>query len=204
MSILEYNGSAVLAMVGKDCVAIATDSRLGVQAQTIAMDFQKAFRVSDKIYIGYSGLATDIQSVQDTIQFRHNLYKLREERDMSPKAFSSMLSSLLYERRFGPWFVEPVIAGLDAEDKPYIAGFDLIGCPVECESFVVAGTCTNNLHGMCEALFRPDMDADELFEVAGQCLLAAVERDALSGWGAVVHVITKEGVATRQLKSRKD
>lgn len=31
MSILHYNGGCVVAMAGKDCVAIASDRRLGVQ-----------------------------------------------------------------------------------------------------------------------------------------------------------------------------
>jgi 20S proteasome subunit beta 3 len=34
---------------------------------------------------------------------------------------------------------------------------DLLGAPVFTKDFVVAGTCTPNLHGMCEAMFRPDM-----------------------------------------------
>ena len=57
---------------------------------------------------------------------------------------------------------------------------------------------------MCEALYRPDMNPDELFEVLSQSLLNAVDRDALSGWGAVVHIITPEGVRTRKLKARQD
>ena len=81
---------------------------------------------------------------------------------------------------------------------------DLIGAPVFAEDFSVAGTCTPNLHGMCEALYRPDMEPDELFEVLSQSLLAAVDRDALSGWGAVVHIITPEGVHTKKLKCRQD
>jgi 20S proteasome subunit beta 3 len=32
-------------------------------------------------------------------------------------------------------------------------------------------------------------EPEELFEVLSQCLLAAVDRDALSGWGAVVHIM---------------
>ncbi|QQP41573.1 Proteasome subunit beta type [Caligus rogercresseyi] len=39
-----------------------------------------------------------------------------------------MLSSLLYERRFGPFFVNPIVAGYDyVENKPFISGMDLIG-----------------------------------------------------------------------------
>jgi 20S proteasome alpha/beta subunit len=31
--------------------------------------------------------------------FRHKLYQLREERDMKPETFASLVSALLYEKR---------------------------------------------------------------------------------------------------------
>ena len=64
---------------------------------------------------------------------------------------------MLFCNRFGPWFCEPVVAGLTSDNKPFLSGMDLIGAPVFAEDFVVSGTCTSNLHGMCEALYRPDM-----------------------------------------------
>lgn len=63
LQIFEYNGSAVVAMVGKNCFAIASDRRLGVQLQTVATDFQRVFKIHDKLYIGLSGLATDAQTL---------------------------------------------------------------------------------------------------------------------------------------------
>ena len=65
--------------------------------------------------------------------------------------------AVLFCGRFGPWFCEPVVAGLTSDNKPFLSGMDLIGAPVFAEDFVVSGTCTSNLHGMCEALYRPDM-----------------------------------------------
>jgi 20S proteasome subunit beta 3 len=50
-------------MVGKQCVAIAADTRLGVQYQTVATNFQKVFKIQDNILLGLSGLATDIQTL---------------------------------------------------------------------------------------------------------------------------------------------
>mmetsp|Transcript_10330 Transcript_10330/g.7715 ORF Transcript_10330/g.7715 Transcript_10330/m.7715 type:complete len:205 (+) Transcript_10330:61-675(+) len=204
MSILQYNGGAVIAMAGKDCVGICSDLRLGAQAQTVAMNFEKVFPVSEKLYIGLTGLASDVISLHQLLTFRSNMYKLREHREMKPEAFSALVSTLLYEKRFGPWFCEPVIAGLDANNKPFLSGMDLIGAPVFSDDFVVSGTCTSNLHGTCEALYQKDLDPESLFEVLSQCLLASIDRDALSGWGAVVHIITAEGVTTRQLKTRQD
>jgi 20S proteasome subunit beta 3 len=204
MSILEYNGGAVIAMAGKNCVGICSDLRLGAQALTISRDFQKVFEVDEKLFVGLSGLASDVITLDQLLKFKVNLYKLRENRDIKPEAFAALISTMLYEKRFGPWFCEPVIAGLKDDNTPFLSGMDLIGAPIFTDDFVVSGTCTSNLHGMCEALYKPNMEADELFEVLSQALLAAVDRDALSGWGGIVHIITPEGLTTRTLKCRQD
>eukprot|EP01041_Mallomonas_annulata_P005034 gene5034-10080_t len=179
----------MIAMTGKDCVGICSDLRLGIQTQTVAWDFKKIFSVTDRVYVGMAGLATDVLSLNHLLKFNCNLYKLRENREIKPETFSALLSTLLYEKRFSPWFCEPIVAGLSEDGKPFLSGMDLIGAPVFTDDFVVSGTCTSNLHGMCEALYKKDMNAEELFEVMSQCLLSAVDRDALSGWGAEVHII---------------
>lgn len=48
--------------VGKDCVAIACDLRLGMQALTVSNDFPKIFNYGD-VYLGLTGLATDVTTV---------------------------------------------------------------------------------------------------------------------------------------------
>jgi len=204
MSILEYNGAAVIAMAGKDCVAIASDNRLGISYQTVAMDFKKVFKMNDRLMVGLAGLATDVQTLDQLLRFRMNLYELREEREMTPEVFTNLLSNMLYEKRFGPYFCEPVIAGLDPKGKPYLGTMDLIGAQAMAKDFCVAGTCDGNMYGMCETLWKPDMEKEELFETLAQALLASVDRDALSGWGGVVHIITKEGITSRELKGRQD
>ena len=191
----------------------------------------------DRLFLGVTGLATDVQTLSQLLKFRMNLYRLREEREIKPQAFSALLTQVLYEKRyvrprpdgvrhhvlsrlsrpcfasgvrchanlsFGPYFTEPVVAGLDEQDQPYISAMDLIGAPVLTKDFVVSGTCTNNLYGMCESMYRPDLEPEDLFETISQCLLASVDRDALSGWGAVVHIIPPEGITSRKLKGRMD
>ncbi|XP_015279043.1 PREDICTED: proteasome subunit beta type-3, partial [Gekko japonicus] len=106
---------------------------------------------------------------------------------------------------FGPYYVEPVIAGLDPVTyKPFICSLDLIGCPMTTADFVVSGTCAEQMYGMCESLWEPDMEPDHLFETIGQAMLNAVDRDAVSGMGVTVHVIEKDKITTRTLKARMD
>jgi hypothetical protein len=77
---------------------------------------------------------------------------------MKRGSFASFLTaSFIFPCRFGPWFCEPIVAGLTEDNTPFLSGMDLIGAPVFTDDFVVSGTCTSNLHGMCEAMYRPDM-----------------------------------------------
>eukprot|EP00310_Coccolithus_braarudii_P013300 CAMPEP_0183353300 /NCGR_PEP_ID=MMETSP0164_2-20130417/33174_1 /TAXON_ID=221442 /ORGANISM="Coccolithus pelagicus ssp braarudi, Strain PLY182g" /LENGTH=201 /DNA_ID=CAMNT_0025525955 /DNA_START=133 /DNA_END=738 /DNA_ORIENTATION=- len=201
---MEYNGAAVIAMAGKGCVAMASDKRYGIRNQTMGCEMKKVFQMNDSTLVGMTGLATDQQTLEQKFRFRSNMYRLREERDMNPKAFANMVSSLLYERRFGPYFCEPVVAGLCDGDKPFLSGMDLLGAQVVTDDFMVAGDCTEALYGLCESLYQPDLEPDALFEVLAQCLLSGVDRDCLAGWGAVVHVLTPQGLTTRHLKGRMD
>lgn len=66
---------------------------------------------------------------------------------------------------------------------------DLIGCINLAKDFVVVGTASANLYGICEALYQPNLDPEDLFETISQALVNAVDRDATSGWGAVVHMM---------------
>jgi 20S proteasome alpha/beta subunit len=50
----------MVGMVGKNCVGIATDRRLGKQMLTISNHFQKVFKMQDNIILGLSGLASDV------------------------------------------------------------------------------------------------------------------------------------------------
>ncbi|EQL38734.1 proteasome core particle subunit beta 3 [Blastomyces dermatitidis] len=192
-------------MVGKDCVAIACDLRLGLQALTVSNNFPKIFNYAPSTYLGLTGLATDVSTVSDVLRFKVNMYRLREERHISPKTLANLTSSTLYEKRFGPYFVSPVLAGIDnTTGKPFICGFDSIGCIDFAQDFIVSGTASDQLFGTCEGLWEPDLGPDDLFETISQALLNAVDRDALSGWGAHVYIIEKDKVTKRLLKGRQD
>ena len=152
------DGGAAVAMVGKDCVAIACDLRLGLQSLTVSNNFPKIFQYAPSTYLGLTGLATDVSTVSDLMRYKVNMYRLREERQISPQTLANLVSSSLYERRFGPFFVSPVIAGINhTTGKPFICGFDSIGCIDFAKDFIVSGTASDQLFGTCEGLWEPDL-----------------------------------------------
>ena len=73
---------------------------------------------------------TELMIRKEHLRFRVNMYRMKEEREITPKTFTHLVSSTLYEKRFGPFFIEPVVAGLptptelDPNPKPFISTMD--------------------------------------------------------------------------------
>ena len=59
----------MIAMRGKNCVAIATDTRLSTNLMTIDCNFQRVFKVNDMCLMGVSGLGTDCQTLYVLVPF---------------------------------------------------------------------------------------------------------------------------------------
>lgn len=203
-----YNGGTVLAMAGKNCVAIATDLRYGASLMTVTRNFPKAFRQGKHCFVGFGGFASDIQTVHDEIKSRCSIYELKEGREMSPQVLANMISGLLYEHRFAPYFIEPMVAGLEkvSDDvwRPFLVNLDCIGAPCYTRDFSCVGTAAEGVAGVCESMWREDMEPNDLFETVSQCMLSALDRNALSGWGVVVHLITPDAITTSEIKCRQD
>jgi len=59
-------------------------------------------------------------------------------------------------------------------------------------------------YGTAETFFRPNLSPDELFEVVAQVLTQSTDRDCLSGYGAIVYVLTPDRLIVREILGRQD
>lgn len=196
-----YNGAGLVAMIGDGCVAIGTDTRLGVSLQTINTNFQKVFIMQDNIIMGLAGLASDIQTFHKKMQYKLNMYRLRENRDMLPKTFASLVGTTLYEHRFGPFFVSPIVIGLQ-DGRPIIYNYDSIGTQTDTEQFATIGTAADSFTALCESFYRPRLSAEELEDVIANTLVSGLDRDILAGWGGKVYVMTTDKITEKCLKTK--
>jgi 20S proteasome subunit beta 3 len=212
-------GGAILAMAGNGCVAIAHDRRissamLGGQP-LIGTNAKRILKVHDGLLLGLSGLDGDVTTFAEDMDASLRLLRIEASetgstRRISPSSLARLVSTKLYSKRTtSPLYVEPLIAGLvdvrgDGKYIPYLCSQDSLGAPMVAEDFVVCGTCSSSLMGLCEAFYKPGLSPEELWEVVAKCLVGAVDRDCLSGSNTVVHLVTASGITTRELGGRSD
>lgn len=203
-NISTYYGGSLLGMCGKNSVIIVGDKRLGMGNFTVNTERTSIHQINSKCFIGLSGFLPDCQKLISIITNHIKLFELNENRIIEIDEVKNLVSYVLYSyRTTGPLYLQPIIVGLDRNDKPYAISMDCLGCET-IYHYVSIGTAENNLTGICEALYIKDMDEDQLFTNAMQAFINAVDRDALSGWGAECFIITPSKVIQRKVKSRCD
>ena len=197
---MEFRG-ACFAIGGDNCVAIVSDRRLGKGYTLNDSNFQRVFKMQDNIMLGLTGLDTDVQTVYALLEYKLNMYRLREGQEMTPRDFAWMVGATLYEHRFGPYYVSPVVAGLQ-DGKPVLFGYDSIGCMTE-DKFVCAGAAAEMLLGSGECYFKEGMNAQEIEDACINAINAAADRHIMIGWNSALYVMTDKKIDCKMVKMKQ-
>lgn len=107
----------VLAIAGEDFCIVASDTRLSEGYAIHSRDSPKCYKLTERTVIGCSGFHGDCLTLTKIIEARLKMYKHSNNKTMTTGAIAAMLSTILYSRRFFPYYVYNIIGGLDEEGK---------------------------------------------------------------------------------------
>jgi len=142
--------------------------------------------------VSTAGLPGDFQELVDVLKYNITMYELENERAATPTNVAKLLSIMLYQGRFsGIYYAELVVGGID-NSGPKIFVLDPAGGLME-ESFSAVGSGAQIATGILERFFREGMSEDEAVELAERAMREAISRDALSGDGVDLLIITSKG-----------
>jgi 20S proteasome subunit beta 3 len=214
-NLMTMNGGSLLAMSGHNCVALAVDKRFGSGSQMVTIAPRHVWSPHPNVMLGFVGLEGDVRTLKDELKVQVSSKRNRSlgfvtadtdvahQRRITPPALAYLVSHVLFNKR--GYFVEPIVAGLMPNTyKPFLCAMDMIGAQSFSRSFVCAGAASLSLYGTAEALWKPNMEPQELAEICGKAFQSALERDCLSGYGVLVYLITKDGIVEYDLASRND
>ena len=112
------NGGSTVAVAGEDFVVVASDTRLtdgryGILSRNIS----KMFQLTDESVLAACGCWADVLTLTKLINARIQIFKYNHNRTIKTPATAQMLANMLYSKRFFPYSVRNILAGLDEEGK---------------------------------------------------------------------------------------
>lgn len=206
------NGGSVVAVAGEDFVVVASDSRLSSGFSIYTREQPKLFKLSDKCVLGSGGCWCDILTFTRFLEARMKMYLHEHHKPMSTPAVAQLISTMLYYKRFFPYYISNVLAGLDEEGKGCIYCYDPIGHSERVDYH--AG-------GSASALLQPLLDnqigfknmegvkpepptVERAISIVKDVFISAAERDIYTGDSVVMFVIDKDGIREERLALRRD
>ena len=188
-----YPGATALGIKASDGVVLAADKRVTYGFTLMSKAGRKVFRVLDRVGVASAGFIADMQTLARMLEAEMKLFEL--ESGLKPRVFNAakLLSVVLYNSsRFAPYIVEAIVGGVD-EEGPHIYVLDPLGAVIE-DEYAAVGTGAQLAISIVESEFRRDLTVNEARSVALKAVKAAFSRDAVSGDGVDLLVITRDGV----------
>lgn len=195
---IKKTGTTTVGLVCRDGVILASDKRATMGFYIASKDVLKIAKINDRIAMTIAGGVGDAQTLIRWMKAEIKLYELKNGRQMSVEAAATLLANILSQNKFYPFFVQLLIGGVDS--KARIFSVDMMGGVTE-EKYTATGSGSPIAMGLIEELYVPSGDIKENVGVAIKAVNTAMKRDAASGEGVSVMLITQKGA---QLLSAKD
>ena len=184
-------GTTTIGIVFKDGVILATEKRATMGYMIASKKAKKVYKVAERIGMTTAGGVGDAQQLARILTVECNLYQIRRSRSITVGAAATLLSNYLNQNRYFPYYVQLLVGGID-ETGPSIYSVDAMGGATKEEEIVATGSGSPMAYGVLEDRYRPNMTEDETIDIAVRALKSAMKRDAGSGEGIHVVVITKD------------
>jgi len=215
------NGGSTLAIAGSDFAIIAGDTRSTSGYNINTRYAPKVFKIGGTtssqddatIILSVVGFAADGEALKERLDAIVKMYRYVHGKPMSVKACAQRLSTILYQKRFFPYYVTAILGGLDEEGKGCLFSYDPVGS-YEREQCRAAGAAASLImpfldnqvnfknqyipgsgegHALQEREKIP-LPRNEVEDLVKDAFDSAVERHIEVGDGLQMLVATKDGI----------
>ena len=198
-------GTTTLGMVCKDGVVIATETRATMGTLIAHKTTKKLYRIDEHLVLATAGLVGDLQVLARYLNAEANLYRLKRNIRMPVKSAATLMSNILNQRKFYPYYVQLILGGYD-DTGGYVYSLDAAGGAIP-DKYTAGGSGSPYVFGVLEDTYQDDITTNEGVDIAIRAITAATSRDSASGGKINIAVVSKDGfkeIPEEEIKKRID
>jgi proteasome beta subunit len=183
-------GATVVGISYNNGVILAAEKRVSFGNFVVNKNIKKTFPVTDHVGAACAGMVADMQVLVRQVEALAKIRKLETRREVPPNSVAKLMSVIMFERRYFPLLTQVIVGGIN--NKPEIYTLDPLGSVLP-DDYAAVGTGAELALGIMDAEFKPNMTEEKAKELAIRAIKSAIQRDASSGDGIDVLVVSKAG-----------
>jgi len=198
-------GTTIIGMVCKDGVVMATETRATMGHLIAHKETKKLYKIDEHIALATAGLVGDLQVLARYLNAEANLYRLKRDNRIPVKSAATLMSNILNQRKFYPYYVQLILGGYD-DTGGYVYSLDAAGGAIP-DKYTSGGSGSPFVFGVLEDLFKDDLTTNEGIDISIRAIHAAKSRDSASGGKTNIAVISKDGfkeIPEEEIKKRME
>ncbi len=188
MDMENKKGTTTIGLVCKDGVVVATEHRATMGTMIAHKVAKKVYKIDDHLAMTTAGLVGDAQMLARYLKVETDLYRLQRGSIIPVKGAATLMSNILNQRKFAPFYVQLIVGGVDISG-PHIFSIDAAGGSIE-DKYTSTGSGSPYVFGVLEDNYRDGITVEEGVNLSIRALSAAMKRDSASGNGMDIAVIT--------------
>jgi 20S proteasome subunit beta 6 len=200
-----------MGVAGDDYAVLVADTRMSTGYSIHTRDSSKVTKLTDKCIIASCGMKSDAITLHRMLKARMVMYEHKHRRQPSVVAIAQMLSTVLYYKRFFPYYTFNVLVGLDDEGKGAVYHYDAIGSfervPYTTSgsgSALVMSVLDCQLQKLNQTVATPDLGKPQVVELCKDVLSSVGERDIYTGDYGEIFVIDAGGIVSTKFDLKLD
>ncbi|MFN3805089.1 MAG: archaeal proteasome endopeptidase complex subunit beta [Pyrobaculum sp.] len=191
-------GATAVGIKTKEGVVLAAEKRVSYGFYTLSTSGKKVFLVNDRLAVASAGIIADMQTLARVLKVNARAYELETRKKPTVRAMAALLSAIMFNRRFMPFYAEVLVGGVD-EGGPHLIVMDPLGSLIE-DNYAALGTGAKLSIAVLDSGYRRDISTQEARKLAVQAVKAAIERDPVSGGGIDLVIVDKNGAREEEVK----
>jgi len=185
-------GATTIGLVFSDGVILASEKRVTYGSMIMSKTGKKVFRIADQVGAACAGLVSDMQILAREVEAQAKLFAFDAKRPMPVKAVAKVMSNALFNRRMIPLITQTIVGGMN-DDVPALYVLDILGSLLP-DNYAAVGSGAQIATGVLEQGYKDNMSMQDAKALVLKAIKSAIRRDAMSGDGVDLLVITKDGI----------
>ena len=191
-------GATTVGLVCRDGVVLASEKRVSYGFYVISRAGKKVFKITDRIGAACAGMVADMQILVREVGAWARLYEYEVGRPMSVRSAAKLMSNILFSRRLFPLLTQTIVGGVD-DEGPVLYVLDPLGSLIP-DDYAAVGSGAEIAVGVLEADYKEGLSVKEGRDLAIRSIRSAISRDAISGDGVDLLMITSSGTLEESVK----
>jgi len=184
-------GATTIGITCKDGTILSSEKRVSYGHMVMSKSGKKTFKMTDYIGAACAGLVADMQVLIRQVSAYAKLYELDHNRQIMVRSAAKAMSVILFQTRYFPYITQTIVGGVD-DEGPSIYVLDPLGSVIR-DKYAAVGSGAEIAMGVLETSYKDGLSLEEGRDLIVRAMKSALARDAASGNGIDLLIISKDG-----------